>query len=106
MKGWTYNNNFYIFGGRYDYSNYCNDLFQLNIQTFKWKKINNLNNNFPSKRSRYMIYQNQSIIILFGGQEGRSYFNDFYLFSCISNQFQKLNIINDIPEPREFVFLF
>ena len=102
LNGWIYNNNFIIFGGDSLNGN-LNDLYSINLSSYKSKRIN-ITNNIPSKRNAYSSIQKDSNVIIFGGFDGRKYLNDFYLLSLNSFQFNQLFLTNDFPTPRLFVY--
>jgi hypothetical protein len=60
-----YQGNLYVFGGYDEFSMYCLDLFQLQLSSLTWKKIESSSSGIPISRYRHTAIVFQQVIFLF-----------------------------------------
>lgn len=104
------------FGGMIEYGRYSNDLHQLSIANWEWKKLNPSVKNghsLPSPRLGHSFTQIDSKIYLFGGLENESkdpkdnvpkYLNDLYVLEPSANGdycWHMPQTFGQAPTPRE-----
>lgn len=96
-----YQNFLYMFGGYSNIQN-LNDLYQLDLNTYKWRLI--LANDSPPSRDCHtsVIYQNY--LIIYGG--GTPTFNDVFFFDLLTEKWTKKDIQNSpyLHDHCSFVF--
>jgi hypothetical protein len=94
---------FYIFGGACCVNGpyqYFNDLWKFNVRTSEWKKIS-ATGPLPSPRSQHaMISIGNDKLLLIGGYNGDTVFNDAHLFDLKSKHWTPIHTIG-LPFPQE-----
>ena len=68
----NYQNKVYIFGGMVEYGKYSNDLYELDINRWEWKRIEMYDCILPSARLGHSFTLIDNRIYLFGGLENSS----------------------------------
>jgi host cell factor len=109
-------NRILTFGGMVEYGNYSNELHELDIEHWEWKKLNPkskmLGNSLPSPRLGHSFSLLDNRVFLFGGLENESkdpkdnipkYLNDLYVLESVNNELFWSNpqTIGSSPSPRE-----
>lgn len=89
-----------IFGG-YTEKGYSNELYEIDLFTFKAKRIKTKEENTPSPRENFAIaFQNKRLWIFGGFQQG-GVVNDVYSIDTISYKWLKVETQGSSPKPRQ-----
>lgn len=96
-----FQNSLYIFGG-YSHLQNLNDLYQLNIENYKWRLIT-ANKSPPSRDCHTSVVYNNHLVI-YGG--GTPTYNDLYFFDLINETWSRKEISNSpyLQDHVSFVF--
>lgn len=113
----TDNTRIYIFGGMVEYGKYSNDLYEMKVSTWEWKRAKPKaakNGNFPRARLGHSFTMIGNKIYLFGGLANESnspklnvpkYLNDLWVLEvknhAASYQWESLSTHGQPPSPRE-----
>lgn len=102
----------YVFGGQVD-GYFMNDLVafdlnQLQVPTNRWEMlIRNSQDGgppagqIPPARTNHSVVMFNEKLYLFGGTDGRQWFNDVWCYDPVPNAWNQLDCIGYIPAPRE-----
>eukprot|EP01130_Rhizamoeba_saxonica_P005349 TRINITY_DN2146_c0_g1_i1.p1 TRINITY_DN2146_c0_g1~~TRINITY_DN2146_c0_g1_i1.p1 ORF type:complete len:395 (+),score=75.21 TRINITY_DN2146_c0_g1_i1:299-1483(+) len=97
-------NKLLIFGG-HDGSRMLNDCVIFNVSTLTWEEfpLNN-NENIPSPRAghtaNYITIKNVDYILIFGGGDGQTIYNDLYLLNLEEFMWIRHDTLMNVPLPR------
>ncbi len=67
-----YLNKVYVFGGMVEYGKYSNDLYELDVSRWEWRKVETGDCGLPSPRLGHSFTTVEGRVFLFGGLENTS----------------------------------
>ena len=84
----------FIFGGLNNTKKYLSDIWIFDIQKKEWKEIPSAEEEFPARFSLNAIYDsaNKQIIMFGGGQEGRRFFSDIWIFDLEKKKWKEIKV--------------
>jgi host cell factor len=106
-------NRILIFGGMVEYGRYSNELYELSIPAWEWKRLNvklKENTTFPCARLGHSFTMIDKNVYLFGGLQNESqdpkenipkYLNDLYILDTNEMAWSSPSITGPSPSPRE-----
>jgi len=89
-----------VFGGLFHNSDHLNDLWFYHINSSQWEKTHPGGLWPEPRKSHAAIYDSLNRrMILFGGQQGSTYFSDTWEYSFVTDEWSEIHTI-DSPDPR------
>jgi len=101
----VYKDSMYVFGGEDGQEKYTNDLWRYDLKGQKWAQVQ-VSGDRPSPRSSHAAVvvgdddEEDGVMYVFGGDDGRQRFQDLYAFSFVSQQWKKIEAKGEIPAAR------
>lgn len=95
-------NKIYLYGGhggigyaRVSFS----DLYEFDIETETWTKLEPANTNaqFPEPRGGHSMFANDNIVFIYGGWNSEMQYSNVILYNIETNEFSDPDIYNEIP---------
>lgn len=90
----------YLFGGRDEFGNASNNIYQYNIKKQEWTLIKPKGNPPSPRYSHSAINVDSQYLYIFGGTNGKEYFNDLYIFCTETNTWSHLRPNGTGPSDR------
>ena len=95
-----YENAMYVFGGKDDDNNKLNDLWKLDLNSYKWSLIKPSDNILPRERSGHSCDIYESYMVIFGGIfEITKELNDFHLYDFRKNRW--ITLFEETYSPKK-----
>jgi len=95
-----YKDSMYIFGGLSKNKNANNEIYELELKSQNWKKLETIGS-APKERSGHISVIYKDFIYIFGGSNGSILFNDLYSFNISNKEWKELSTTGIIPSPLE-----
>ena len=91
-------NNMYIFGGSNGNPPF-NDMFAFNFTFRSWNKVNSTGDVPLAREGHSAAALNDRYIFIYGGWNGKTIFNNYYLFDSLANVWRKVEPEDSATEP-------
>ena len=90
-----------VIDGRIDYLGYGDTFWIYSAAEDNWQILNTTSGNIPQKRywHQTVFVEDQQSMILFGGDGGRGFLNDIWIFSLEDSSWREFSVSN-APSPR------